>query len=310
MAANKNIKYVIGADGGGTKTALAAVTPDGELLAQSNAGGVNYNFIGVDAAVNNMLIGIRSLGLDSAGLLAVAVGDPGSDDTCMTLGGMSFREALEAAFGVPVITRSDAFMALYGLTGGAPGALIVAGTGAMGIALDGGGQIRTVGGWGRLTGDEGGGYYIALSALKAALRYADGIAPQTLLLDAALRFFERFSPRELIGAFYGVGARELAPFSAEVSRCAAAGDTVALGILRRAAKYLADYAASLLRSCPEVKLLGVYGSVLTRDAVVRGEFKRLVHERYPDIVISEPEQPPELAAAKLALDFIKKGEIT
>jgi Predicted N-acetylglucosamine kinase len=306
--ANRDIKYVIGVDGGGSKTALVALTLDGILLARSSTCGINYNFIGVEAAVKNLLDGISALGLGDNDLLAAAIGDPAMDDIYPAPGEVNFRKTLQSALGVPVITHSDAFMALYGLTGNAPGALIVAGTGAMGIALDGSGKIHAVGGWGRLTGDEGGGYFIALSAIKAALRCADGIAPETSLLRAALCYFGCASPRELIGLFYGDGAPELAPFSEEVSRCATAGDSIAEGILRWASKFLADYADSLLRRCPESKLLGVYGSVITHDMVVRDEFERLVHEKHPELVIAEPVIPPETAAAQLAIDYIKRRQ--
>ena len=48
------------------------------------------------------------------------------------------------------------------------------------------GRIEHCGGWGMILGDEGGGYSIARSALRAALLSVDGRAAETQLLPLAL----------------------------------------------------------------------------------------------------------------------------
>ena len=110
-----------------------------------------------------------------------------------------------AALQVPVLTRSDVYMSLYGLTAGHPGVMVVSGTGSMGIGQDAAGQIHAVGGWGRITGDEGSGYWIAREGLRAAMRAADGLEPPTALLDAALEWAGVREPRALIGYLYALG---------------------------------------------------------------------------------------------------------
>ena len=47
-------RYFVGVDGGGTKTALVALTPEGREVAAAVCGPLNYNFIGVDAALDNL----------------------------------------------------------------------------------------------------------------------------------------------------------------------------------------------------------------------------------------------------------------
>ena len=292
----------IGVDGGGSKTALAAYE-DGNLLATAKVGAINYNFIGVQAATENLLEGVAALHLPRERIAAIGIGDPSIDDTVPASDSTptgQFVAAVSRALGVPVYLRSDAYMTLFGLTGGRECAvLMLSGTGAMGIAGDTDGTVWVAGGWGRLTGDEGSGYYIASEGIRAALQAFDGIAPDTALCAAVLQHFGAHEPRELIGVFYGEDEVDIASFATAVDACARAGDAVARKILLRAASYLAAYTCNLLQKSGAT-LVGVYGSVLCQNAIVRAEFERLVGEQYPDVRICEPTVLPEAAAADYA----------
>jgi N-acetylglucosamine kinase-like BadF-type ATPase len=302
----------IGVDGGGSKTALAAFE-DGVLLATARAGAINYNFIGVQAAAQHLLQGVAALGVPTERIAAIGIGDPSIDDTAPAAPDSPTAQlaaAVQDALGVPVFLRSDAYMTLFGLTGGCGRAvLMLAGTGAMGIAEDADGAIRVAGGWGRLSGDEGSGYYIATEGIRAALQAADGIAESTALLDAALAHFGVSEPRALIGVFYGEPAPDIASFSVAVAACAAAGDTIAHRILLRAAEYLAAYTCRLIEESGAITV-GVYGSVICKNATVRGEFERLVREGHPDVHICEPTVLPEQAAADYAKKLREQGEMS
>ena len=151
---------IIGADGGGTKTAFAAYR-DGIQIASAISGPMNYNFIGVDAAVENFISGIRALHLPEEEITAIGIGDPSLDDGIPEDSGSAssrFLKKVQAELGVPVFSRSDAYITLFGLTGGTePAVLMLSGTGAMGIAENDAHEIKVAGGWGRLVGDEGSG---------------------------------------------------------------------------------------------------------------------------------------------------------
>ena len=294
---------LIGIDGGGTKTSCAAYR-DGELIASARSGPMNYNFVGVCQAAENLLEGIAALGIPSDEIAAVGIGDPSIDDLMP-----SDPQSLTAKFvamisgqlGVPVFVRSDAYITLFGLTGGGkPGVLMLSGTGAMGIAEDAEGKISVAGGWGRLTGDEGSGYYIASEAIKAALHSADEIAPPTALTDALTDYFGAENVRGLIPMFYPEeGEPDIAGFSRAAAECAEKGDECAKKILLAAAGYLAAYTCALIEKSGS-ETVGVYGSVITGNAIVRKEFERIVLGKYPDCRITEPPVSPEKAAAMYA----------
>lgn len=299
----------IGVDGGGTKTALGAFDARGKLLSECVVGPLNYNFIGLEAALRHLAEGIDSLSVPRERIRAVGIGDPSIDDCSESETARRFLSEAERMLGVPVYVQSDVYMTLYGLThGSSAGVLVVSGTGAMGIAEDADGRISVAGGWGRLTGDEGSGYDIGLRGISAALRAADGIGRETALLPAALRYFGVAQPRELIDCFYGEDDPDVAGFARCVADCAERGDACAEEILLSAARYLAECASVLVRKSGAT-LVGVYGSVLLKNRTVRTEFERCVGEWHPEVTVREPEVSAPLGAALYAIKQEKEKRI-
>lgn len=304
------MKYIIGIDGGGTKTSVKVFSTNGEFIAKTVTGGTNYNFDGIDAAVGNLVSAINSLCPDAEELY-IGFGDSSIDENSENSRTEKFSIRLLEKLNkrIHIYIRSDAFMALYGHTRGGEGVMMISGTGAMGLACDKNGQLYTVGGWGRLTGDEGSAYYIALSGIKAALRAYDGIGSATSLTELLPQHFNRDKMRELIDVFYATPPPEIAPFAQVVSEQAKLGDAVSLSILHKAADFLAGYTKQLIGKLIQAnpfydnKTIGVYGSVLTKDEFVRSEYERLLHIDYPDLRVVVPSVEPENAAAMYVRDL-------
>ncbi|GAB2852098.1 BadF/BadG/BcrA/BcrD ATPase family protein [Streptomyces deserti] len=148
---------------------------------------------------------------------------------------------------------ADAVTAYVGALGARPGAVIAAGTGLIAIGTDLTGW-RRADGWGHLLGDCGGGAWIGRAGLEAALRAHDGRKGGSALLLA--RAEEQFGPVPgLPGKLYPRSDRPavLASFAPQVAACAES-DPVAAGILRAAARHMADSAAAV---CPPVGEPGV-----------------------------------------------------
>ncbi|MET9133663.1 N-acetylglucosamine kinase [Streptomyces antibioticus] len=156
--------------------------------------------------------------------------------------------ALAREFGVRTTAlAADAVTAYVGALGVRPGAVVAAGTGLVAIGTDLTAWHRADG-WGHLLGDCGGGAWIGRAGLEAALRAHDGRAGGSApLLAAAERQFG--PPQGLPGHVYPRPDRPavLASFAPRVAECAAGGDPVAVGVLRAAARHLAESAAAV---CP------------------------------------------------------------
>ncbi|WP_155059175.1 N-acetylglucosamine kinase [Streptomyces blattellae] len=156
--------------------------------------------------------------------------------------------ALRRELGVRTLALvADGVSAYVGAVGPRPGAVVAAGTGLIAIGTDLTSWRRTDG-WGHLLGDCGGGAWIGRAGLEAALRAYDGRPGGSAVLRA--RAEDEFGPMPgLPGKLYPRPDRPavLASFAPHVARCAADGDPVAAGILRSAARHMAESAAAV---CP------------------------------------------------------------
>lgn len=303
--------WILGVDGGGTKTNVAAYDAEtGSLGARGTAGGINVYFDGPERAAENLKAAIESLSLAPEDrILGLGIGDPALDDS-VPEAGRQLREWGAALLpeGALCVSGSDVLMALYAFAGGKPGALVVAGTGSMGVALREpyrhGGQntLLTVGGWGQPTTDPGSGNDIGTRGICAALDAFDGTGPETALCGAVLAFFGAEQPRELVDIFNGDRMRrsQIAAFSRQVAQCADAGDPVSRAILEAAGQHLGKYARSLLRQAGQALPVGAYGSVLVNNGFVRRVFAEEIQKEFPQARVRVPAQPPEYGAALFA----------
>ncbi|MFF7729017.1 N-acetylglucosamine kinase [Streptomyces sp. NPDC008001] len=247
--------HVLGVDSGGSgiRVALRAVPADGPALTWSSSVPATVGEQGVDARslLDQVLPAARNL-LTQAGAQrceAACVGAAGM----VTLGAglrAVLPSALREALGVRTLAlAADAVTAYAGALGQRPGAVVAAGTGliAVGTDLTAEGGWRRADGWGHLLGDCGSGAWIGRAGLEAAMRAYDGRAGGSpALLERLQAVFG--PPPELPAALYPRADRPavLASFAPEVGRCAPA-DPVAAGILRRAARHIAEAAAAV---CP------------------------------------------------------------
>jgi len=166
--------------------------------------------------------------------------------------------ALAREFGVRAVALvADAVTAYVGALGVRPGAVVAAGTGLIAIGTDLTGW-RRADGWGHLLGDCGGGAWIGRAGLEAALRAYDGRdGGSGALLSCAEEQFGAMAG--LPGQLYPRSDRPavLAAFAPRVAECAPV-DPVAAGILRTAARHMAESAVAVcpVTGEPQVALTG------------------------------------------------------
>lgn len=176
---------------------------------------------------------------------------------CMGFSGGPDGKAALARESVPAeayFITHDAWIALTGAANGAPGIVVIAGTGSMAFGRNSAGEIARAGGWGYAFGDEGSAFDIARQAIRAALREEEGWGPRTALREALLlatgapdvpprdindllhRFYQDELPRARVAALAEV-----------VEATALRGDAVAQELLGAAAQSLAMIAGAVRR---------------------------------------------------------------
>src|SRR6202050_2996787 len=167
--------FFLGVDGGQSSTTAVIGDETGRIVGVGRGGPSNHvgaaegraKFVGaiqssVQAACGQGGLDARSIRFTSA-YLGLS-GDPEDKESIL-------REILGSD---RTLVTDDAQIALAGATAGEPGVVVIAGTGSIALGRNASGRTARAGGWGYLFGDEGGGFWIARQALRAALRWEEG----------------------------------------------------------------------------------------------------------------------------------------
>jgi N-acetylglucosamine kinase-like BadF-type ATPase len=246
------MRVYIGIDAGGSKTRALALAEDGSQRADLEIGGADLPTLGA-AAVENALRTLR-------GQLEASL-HPTDDVAGVALGLPGFTEAevWDAALtdiagrvfaGWPHRLYNDVRLALAGAFAGAPGILVLSGTGSMAWGKRPDGTEARTGGWGPLFGDEGSAYAIGIAALRAACWALDGRGPPTSLTERLLAVLGAASLGEVLEHFSRAEAQpssraRIASLARTVDGEVQRGDAVALGLLEQAASELVRHVEAL-----------------------------------------------------------------
>jgi N-acetylmuramic acid 6-phosphate etherase len=239
----------LGIDGGGTGT-VALLARGGLVIGRGEAGPSNARAVG-EARALAALDEAVARAFAAAGIERVQAGS-----ACLGLAGAGraedregvLRWARRARLAERIEVVTDAALLLAAGTPDGWGLALVAGTGSIAWGRTAEGREARAGGWGYLLGDEGSGYALALAALRAVVRAADGAGPLTALSERLLGHLRLSEVRELVPLVHG-GPLDRAALAAlaPVVVASADGDAVAAGIVEAQARELARTAAAVAR---------------------------------------------------------------
>lgn len=238
--------HVLGIDAGGTKTVCLLADARGSILAEGRGPGANLHLAG-ELGVEKVLHEVMALALADRMVTpaAICLGIAGvdRDDEAATVRALMRR----ICHNTRVLVVNDALIALVAGARNAPGIVIIAGTGSIVYGRNAAGESARAGGWGHMVGDEGSGYWIGREAVAAVMRAADGRGPRTRLTDEILAHFRVGDASRLPRIVYDreVPRMNVAALGPIIQGVAAAGDTVAIRILERAAEELVLAAQSV-----------------------------------------------------------------
>jgi N-acetylglucosamine kinase-like BadF-type ATPase len=299
--------YVIGVDGGGTKTAGLLVDLEGRVLAQESVGPTNYQMVG-DEGIRKEILQLVRLLFDHARipereLAGIALGlagvaRPGEPESVTTL-----VEELHLAR--KVVVDHDAMIALVGALGDEPGLIVIAGTGSIALGRNARGQRARAGGWGYLLGDEGSGLFVAREALVAILKAHDGRGRKTQLTERVLAKLGLKEVEGIIPRVYrqGMSRDEIAALAPLVFQAAREDEPVAREIVNRAGRELGLMAAAVIRRLGMVEgmvKIALVGSLFRDKDLLQGSMMSAVGEKV-QVEFVEPGLGPLGGAAILAL---------
>ena len=301
--------YVLGVDGGGTKTLALAADFRGNVLGRGTSGASNYQTVGLDRAIAALKeaseAAMAAAGIDRFEVACFGLAGVGRESDRDLL--LPAIEKLELAD--RIILVHDAAIALAGATAGQPGVVVLAGTGAMAFGMNSKGGTRRAGGWGNILADEGSAYYIGRRALAAACRAYDGRGPETVLVSKLMEHFGLDNFTDIVRKIYKEEAspQKIASLAPLVSQLAEAGDRIAAEILKDAAEELALAARAVIKCLnmeDEEFQVAASGSVFKAGELLLTPFAESVKSIAPRAEVIAPRFEPAIGAVLLALQAV------
>lgn len=290
---------VVGMDAGGTKTRAFAMTRGGEIVGRGAGGGANLLSSpdpqgSIAAALREALAGR----IPDAVVLSCAGGERAADRA-------KGRAILASLLGpdVAVDVTHDAKAALYAGNPAGCGVVLISGTGSIAYGRNDQGVEARCGGWGYLVGDEGSAVWIGQEGLRAASYDHDGRGSPTAISRHLFEDLGATDFNDVLPLLYGKPHPSPAILAATraVARAFAESDGIAVNIVQRGARSLAEMAATVARelfleSGPVYLAGGAFENVRPLEKAVRLELLSAL----PRAAVEPVGEEPAMGAARLA----------
>ncbi|MFD5251607.1 N-acetylglucosamine kinase [Streptomyces bobili] len=305
---------VLAIDAGNSKTDVAVVAADGEVLATARGGGFRPPAVGVGPAVDALADAVTRA-YAAAGVTSVT-----HVSACLANADLPVEEEQLAAalhargWGETVEVRNDTFAILRAGVAEPRGVAVVCGAGINCVGMRPDGRTARFPALGRISGDWGGGWALAEEAMWHAARAEDGRGPATALAHTLPAHFGLDTVYALIESLHlerlpPARRHELTPV---LFATASGGDTVARTLVDRLAAEVVGMATVALTRLDLLEketpvLLG--GGVLTAGHPQLDEtITALLAAGAPKATPKVVRQPPVLGAALLGLDRVRAGQ--
>ncbi len=307
------MNYVIGIDGGGTKTAAVVLDEDGHLLGRGEGGPSTYGVVPPEVTRASILTAAQ-MAAQSAGLLEAhfSAAFAGLGNVVSDLDRTALHEMIAAMYlagSAHIGVDHDCRVALAGGLATRHGLVMIAGTGTSCFGMNAAGQGWRSGGWGPLIDDEGSSYWLGIQAMRATVLAYDGRGPATLLSDIVMERLALREVEEVMNRLYAaeMTRTEIASLAPVIFQAAHAGDAVAAKLIQLGCEAMADCALAVARrlsldtGSSELALVG--GLTNAGDALF-APFTAAIHDRLPHCAVLTAEFPPAVGAGLLALQLI------
>ena len=300
--------FLIGIEGGGTKSTAVITDSRGKILARSNGMATNPNTVGFEIAAkvcfrlisecckkaNCVLKEISSVVIGTAGA--------GSKTNQSKLKKILHSYCVKKNIHPTIIITSDAHIALAGALGNESGIIMIAGTGAIVFGRNHDSQIFRIGGWGKILGDDGSGFAIARDAVKEVVSSFDKKMEATALTKSALKYFGAKSVPDLPSKIAN-GKKELSSFSPRVIALAQKKDFRSLFVVEFHCNALLQQLQLACNHFPNIHKLPLVllGGLLENENFYSQMLKDKIEQYFPQLEIQKQKFPSAYGAILLSM---------
>ncbi|MBT2665126.1 ATPase [Bacillus sp. ISL-4] len=298
------MNYIIGVDGGGTKTEAVAYDLEGNKISEGKAGYGNL-LINEKQAIANIIQAIEQCitPIDKGSCRYICLGLAGYGGVENPQG---IKRALSRAFNAPITIVNDGIIAHAALLKGNDGILTISGTGSVSIGIHKGIE-KSAGGWGHILGDEGSGYWIAMQAFIKMTKEEDEGYEYSHLTETILKKLGLHSVMELKKFIYSATKSEIAAFVPLIVQHAEKGDGFSQNVLNQAGYHLSKQTLEVIKKLKlsENVTIAIKGSILTNIPLVQSSFINHIKLEKPNVKFVLDEVSATLGCYYIAMKQLK-----
>lgn len=307
--------YLVGIDGGGTKTEVLIADLDGKIIRRSAGSGTGLTTtdLGLAAFALRETLRLAFESLEPGKIAALVFGIAGLDTKEEEANVRQvFAESINQWQVDKFILLNDAMLALANGTQAKNAIVLVGGTGSNCLGYNEAGQKAKAGGLNWAISDDGSGFDAGRLALKATIKSCDGRGPKTLLEEKVLKALRIQTAGQLKDVIYRplINKKEIASLAPLVVQAAQEGDTLAQAII--------DYCLNelLLHVIAVAKHLDLQNRDF--DLAVAGgfilhllpAFKKKLQAALPKAHLVSADEAPVYGALKIAEKVIRQEDIS
>ncbi len=263
-------KYIVGLDGGGTKTLAVLYDEKGFELSRKIGKFSNFNINEAQAKRNlEILLDDLLQTVDKAKPLFIQMGISGYSGLKDK---KQYENYLSTRYHAKVSIESDALIALYAIKKNESDQviLIIAGTGSV-LMFSDQSKFEQIGGYGQLLGDEGSAYHLSISALKHILNEHENNKAYCPMSRAIMLAINASDNHDVKNFVYQHEKSEIAALSGHViSNLANQGDKDAIALYKAEAMALVKQAMAAYKKMdhPKTVIVGIRGSFIKENPLV------------------------------------------
>lgn len=288
------MKYILGIDGGGTKTSICIEDMEQKNREIFYSGAFNINGQGEEQTKNTLEDinkNIKELGYKIEECVGIGVGAAGISNPKVSA--FLNKELKNLGYLCPIVLCGDQETALLAAFESGMGIVLIAGTGSICFGKENKNQFVRAGGYGHLIDDVGSGYAIAKDILTAIVRAEDERGEKTILTSLIFEQLGINTIEELLQFLYrqGRSKKEMADLAVVIEKAVSCGDKIAILIEEKSANDLYSLFEAVKKKMPKEINLVLSGSVLTKNKRICSLLIEKIHRKYPEmnIVISKEE---------------------
>ncbi len=312
------MKYILGVDGGGTKTLIRIATVSGYKVAEVISGSTSHKSVGIKKAISNLNSGIfraikKIKSSEDIHFVSSCFGFAGNnteeDKKIYTI--IVFNDELKGYLDRrKTVICNDTVIGLEAGSNSKNKIIIIAGSGSNCLGVNDEGKQVKASGWDYLLSDEGSGYQTGLKALKAVMKAYDGRGEETLLSRTIPEKLNLKSVLDLNKWAYDepFSKSRISELARTVCETAQMGDRVSIDILSEVAEeavLAVTTVAGKLGFGSKDFDLGTVGSLFKCKKYFRKPVTSKLKKKFSEISILPLVAKPVEGAVKIAIERLR-----